>query len=88
MAQGQPYTIHFIYEIVEDAVRFHLQATVTPMPDATWLVDNIRHTDGSSGISVPPVSLKKGSGSWIDTHGNNTTPLSLAIGKAIDSHET
>jgi len=87
MGKAQPYTIHFNYEIVEDSVKFPLQATVTAMPDKTYLIDNIRHTGEPSGSLVPTISLTRHRGSWIYTHGKNETPLSVSIGKAIDKYE-
>jgi len=81
------YTIHFSYEITEDAIKFPLQADVTVMADNSYVIDNIRHSGKGSGALIPPVSLVKQKESWIYTHSKKETGLSLAIGRAIDSQE-
>ena len=87
MGQAQSYTIHFTYEIVEDAMKFPLQATVTRMADNSYLVEDIRHMGQPSDMLIPHISLMRHAGGWIYIHGRKTTALSRAIGQAIDKHE-
>lgn len=86
MEQTTPYTIHFIYEIREDAMKFQLQADVTVMADNTYVVDNIRHAGRVSGSLIPAINLIKHKGSWLYTDSKKETALSLAVGHAIDNH--
>ena len=81
------YTIHFSYEITEDAIKFPLQADVTVMADKTYVINNIRHSGRTSGTLIPPIGLIKQKETWIYADSKRETVLSLAIGQAIDSQE-
>jgi hypothetical protein len=85
MELAKPYSIHFSYEIIEEAIEFPLQANVTLMPNNTYLIGNIRHAGKASGTLLPPLNLMKYQGSWVYVDSKKETALSHTIGKAIES---
>lgn len=86
MGEDKPYTILFAYEIVEESIKFHLQADIILQDNNTYLVNNIRHAGKLNGSIIPPISLIKDGGNWIYADSKKETTLSLAVGHAIDEH--
>jgi len=87
MEQSKFYTIEFMYEIAEDAIRFPLLADVTIIADNVYFIGNIRHLRNGKASLVPSLTLIKYKQRWIYKDSKKETALSITVGRAIDAYE-
>ena len=86
MAQQKNYTVHFMYDANDHALRFPLKADVEISATGVYTVTNIRQDHEKEGSLLPPIRLCKREGIWIFEESEIASRLCAAIGAAIDKH--
>ena len=81
--QGTPFTIEFLYDIIEDSIRVRLKADVWQLSDNLYNTTNMKRANFGVGPIIPAFNVLNAKGHWVDEHGKKETDLSLAIGRSI-----
>ena len=84
MARQKSYTVCFIYDVNDHALKFPLQAEVENGATGEYIITDIRQKGQSEGSLLPPIRLRKEGGAWIFVDTEMASRLSAAIGAAID----
>jgi hypothetical protein len=87
MEEQKRYTVNFIYDVQDHALKFPLQAEVKSNDGGIYTVENIRLQSDERGCLLPPLQLQKVDWKWIFVDNGKESELSSAIGKAIEAHE-